>query len=50
MLWRLGIIRRLVIRKHGKIIKPPINPSCQPAKLFLSWHVREVFKGPARYV
>lgn len=39
-----------LMRYHGKIIKLPINPSYQPANLFLSWHVREVFKGPARYV
>jgi len=38
-----------LMRYHGKYIKPPINPSYQPNNLFLNWHVREVFKGPARY-
>lgn len=37
------------MRYHVKYIKPPINPSYQSNNLFLNWHVREVFKGFARY-
>lgn len=35
---------------HGKTIRPPQNPDYYPENSYLNWHVREVFKGPARYV
>ncbi|WP_349409955.1 phosphorothioated DNA-binding restriction endonuclease [Pseudalkalibacillus sp. SCS-8] len=38
-----------LMRYHGKPIRKPINPIYQPKETFLNWHVREVFKGPARY-
>lgn len=38
-----------LMRYHGKKIRPPIHPDYQPKDLFIDWHVREVFKGPARY-
>ncbi len=34
---------------HGKRIKEPIRPVYQPKEIYLHWHVREEFKGPARY-
>jgi len=38
-----------LMRYHGKEIRKPINPLYLPQIMFLEWHVREVFKGPARY-
>ncbi len=35
---------------HGNTIRPPQNPDYYPENSYLNWHVREVFKGPARYV
>jgi len=34
---------------HGKEIKPAIHPEYQPKARYIGWHVREVFRGPARY-
>ncbi|WP_342548096.1 phosphorothioated DNA-binding restriction endonuclease [Paenibacillus sp. FSL P2-0089] len=39
-----------LMRYHGSEIRSPINPVYQPKRVFLEWHVREVFKGPARYI
>lgn len=38
-----------LMRYHGKEIRSPINPNYKPRESFVNWHVREVFKGPARY-
>ncbi|OZM56953.1 hypothetical protein CIB95_09285 [Lottiidibacillus patelloidae] len=39
-----------LMKYHGHQIRKPIHPDYQPNKIFLGWHVREVFKGPERYV
>ncbi|MFC5700717.1 phosphorothioated DNA-binding restriction endonuclease [Cohnella faecalis] len=38
-----------LMRFHGKRIRAPIHPVYQPKETFIEWHVREVFRGPARY-
>lgn len=38
-----------LMRFHGNEIKRPIRPEYQPEARYISWHVREVFRGPARY-
>ncbi|MFF2909200.1 phosphorothioated DNA-binding restriction endonuclease [Paenibacillus sp. NPDC057934] len=39
-----------LMRYHGTEIRSPISPLYRPKLVFLEWHVREVFKGPARYI
>ncbi|OAH55785.1 restriction endonuclease [Domibacillus aminovorans] len=34
---------------HGKAVREPIHAIYEPNKCYLDWHVREVFRGPARY-
>jgi putative restriction endonuclease len=34
---------------HGKSLRPPQRPSYCPDPAFVTWHVREVFQGEARY-
>ncbi len=38
-----------LMRYHGQFIRSPIHPDYQPKQSYVNWHVREVFKGPARY-
>lgn len=38
-----------LMRFHGKPIRSAIHPDYRPRDMFIKWHVREVFKGPARY-
>jgi putative restriction endonuclease len=38
-----------LMRFHGSKVRTPIHPLYAPKDHFLGWHVREVFKGPARY-
>ena len=38
-----------LMRFHGKRIREPQKPQYQPAENYVDWHVKEVFKGPARY-
>ncbi|MCA1292223.1 HNH endonuclease [Paenibacillus sp. alder61] len=38
-----------LMRFHGKKVRSPINPLYIPEEKYISWHVREVFRGPARY-
>jgi len=38
-----------LMKYHGKEIRPPQSPSYYPEPTFVTWHVREVFKGTARY-
>ncbi|WP_077212395.1 phosphorothioated DNA-binding restriction endonuclease [Bacillus dakarensis] len=39
-----------LMRYHGNVIKPPIETIYQPSSTYINWHVKEVFKGPERYV
>ena len=34
---------------HGKSLRAPQRPNFYPEPRFVAWHVREVFKGEARY-
>lgn len=34
---------------HGKPIRSPIHPAYTPKEIFIQWHVKEVFREPARY-
>lgn len=38
-----------LLRYHGKELRPPQSPLYLPSDTYVSWHVREVFKGSARY-
>ncbi|MGG0033598.1 phosphorothioated DNA-binding restriction endonuclease [Priestia megaterium] len=38
-----------LMKFHGQKLRDPIHPAYQPSEDFLGWHVREVFRGPARY-
>jgi putative restriction endonuclease len=35
---------------HGKPMRPPLRESYYPEAQFTSWHLKEVFQGPSRYV
>ncbi|OPX87214.1 MAG: hypothetical protein A4E53_02592 [Pelotomaculum sp. PtaB.Bin104] len=39
-----------LMRYHGKEIRPPQSPLYKPKESYINWHVREVFKGTARYM
>lgn len=38
-----------LMRFHGKKLRAPVHPLYKPEESYIQWHVREVFKGPARY-
>ncbi len=38
-----------LMRFHGNEVKRPIHPEYAPEERYIGWHVREVFRGPARY-
>lgn len=38
-----------LMRYHGTRIRQPVHPDYAPRDAYLSWHVREVFRSPARY-
>lgn len=38
-----------LMKFHGKNLRKPIHPDYSPRDNFVHWHVREVFRGPARY-
>ncbi|KKO54314.1 phosphorothioated DNA-binding restriction endonuclease [Paenibacillus sp. DMB20] len=38
-----------LMRFHGKKVRSPIHPEYTPRERFIGWHIREVFRGPARY-
>jgi len=37
-----------LMRYHGQEIRKPQRPDYYPQDDFVDWHVREVFRGPAR--
>lgn len=39
-----------LMRYHGQPIRRPQSPDYYPNDDYISWHVREVFRGPYRYV
>ncbi|MGG3471343.1 phosphorothioated DNA-binding restriction endonuclease [Neobacillus pocheonensis] len=39
-----------LMKFHDKPIRKPIHPDYLPSQNFLHWHVREVFRGPSRYI
>ena len=39
-----------LLRYHGKSIRGPQRPDYYPQECFVNWHVKEVFRGPARYL
>lgn len=38
-----------LMRFHGKKIRSPIHPAYAPDEKFINWHMKEVFREPARY-
>lgn len=38
-----------LMRFHGKSLRSPIHQDYYPKDIFVDWHIREVFHGPARY-
>jgi putative restriction endonuclease len=38
-----------LMKFHGKKVRFPIHPVYTPKDNFINWHIREVFRGPARY-
>jgi putative restriction endonuclease len=43
-----AIFSHLVLDFHGQPIREPIRASYSPNATFVTWHVREVFREPAR--
>lgn len=41
-------VRDHLLASHGKPMRKPQNPAWLPAREFIEWHQREVFKQPAR--
>jgi len=39
-----------LLRYHGQQVRSPVRPVYYPESEFINWHVKEVFKGPARWV
>lgn len=39
-----------IMKYHGQIIRNPVQQYYVPNNIYLGWHVREVFKGPSRYI
>ncbi len=39
-----------LMRYHGTALRKPIRPDYAPSDSFKHWHVREVFRGTARYI
>lgn len=38
-----------LLRYHGQQIRKPQRPDYYPQDNYINWHVKEVFRGPARY-
>jgi len=39
-----------LMRYHGKQIRAPQSPLYKPKETYVNWHIKEVFRGPARYM
>ncbi|MGC5328319.1 phosphorothioated DNA-binding restriction endonuclease [Brevibacillus sp. SYSU BS000544] len=39
-----------LMRFHGKNLRQPIRPEYAPKDSFIHWHVKEVFRGPERFI
>jgi putative restriction endonuclease len=39
-----------LMRYHGQEIRKPQSPDYYPENIFINWHVKEVFRGPARII
>ncbi len=39
-----------LMRYHGRTIRRPQRVTYYPDKKFINWHIKEVFRGPSRYV
>ncbi|MEH7238864.1 HNH endonuclease [Bacillus sp. JJ1562] len=39
-----------LMKYHGEVIREPIQSFYNPDTAYLGWHIREVFRGPERYV
>lgn len=39
-----------VTRFHGQPLRTPSSPAQRPARVFIEWHHREVFRAPARWL
>ncbi|KJS17991.1 MAG: restriction endonuclease [Peptococcaceae bacterium BRH_c4b] len=39
-----------LMRYHGKQIRHPQSPLYKPKDSYIKWHMREVFRGPERYI
>ncbi|MCI3921065.1 HNH endonuclease [Paenibacillus sp. TRM 82003] len=39
-----------LMRYHGQQLRKPIRPEYEPQVIFTDWHIKEVFRGPARYI
>ena len=37
-----------VLKHHGTAVRPPQDPAHTPGNKYVSWHQKQVFKGPAR--
>ncbi|MFC4559741.1 phosphorothioated DNA-binding restriction endonuclease [Virgibacillus kekensis] len=42
--------KEMLLSFHGQMVRKPIETVYTPHNSYLDWHVREVFKGPERYV
>jgi len=42
--------RELLLAHRGQPVRPPQNPNHRPEGQFLTWHQKEVFQGPSRYL
>jgi len=40
----------VLLADHGQPLRDPQNPNHRPEGLFLAWHQKQVFQGPARYL
>lgn len=45
-----GGFEEWLMKYHGKEIRPPQSPLYKPKDVYVNWHIREVFRGPARYL
>jgi len=43
-------LEEMLLRQHGKMVRPAQRPEWTPAPDFVGWHGREIFKGKARHL